>query len=321
MRACRSPAASCSSDSHAREVPALADVRGQSTNHVGADATNTSVILDEALFLKAYRRAEAGLNPDVEMTSFLTRAGYRFDRAARGQRHARGAARARVLAAFFAAVGHQGDVWNYALNHLERYATTMFSTQDAASLGVRRTRSSPRRCTRSADASVNLHCVLAGADPGDQAFAHRAAEERGPVALVQRNSFRRRQLLRPLRERMPTLGERQAIAAAGSARARGAAAGAHSRALQRTGRGPEDAPSRQSASRQGAAGRRRFPAHGIRRQRVADDRERRIKDSPLRDVAAGAALVRLCARHRAGSASAWAAPICAIRWCRRWTNG
>ena len=60
------------------EVPcARRRATAQSINHVGADATNTSVILDDKLFLKAYRRVEAGPNPDVEMTSFLTRAGYR----------------------------------------------------------------------------------------------------------------------------------------------------------------------------------------------------------------------------------------------------
>jgi trehalose synthase-fused probable maltokinase len=42
---------------------------------LGADQSNTSVVLgadDEAILLKAYRRLHEGLNPDLEMTAFLT---------------------------------------------------------------------------------------------------------------------------------------------------------------------------------------------------------------------------------------------------------
>jgi maltose alpha-D-glucosyltransferase/alpha-amylase len=89
--------------------------------HLGPEPTNTSVILGDALFLKAYRRAEPGPSPDVEMTSFLTRSGFNSIAALAGVvTHA--AEHETVLAALFLRVGHQGDVWNYALNHLERFA-------------------------------------------------------------------------------------------------------------------------------------------------------------------------------------------------------
>lgn len=39
---------------------------------LGADQSNTSVVLGEALLLKAYRRLQPGLNPDLEMTAFLS---------------------------------------------------------------------------------------------------------------------------------------------------------------------------------------------------------------------------------------------------------
>lgn len=38
---------------------------------LGADQSNTSVVLGETLLLKAYRRLQPGLNPDLEMTAFL----------------------------------------------------------------------------------------------------------------------------------------------------------------------------------------------------------------------------------------------------------
>ena len=39
---------------------------------LGADQSNTSVVLGEQLLLKAYRRLQPGLNPDLEMTAFLS---------------------------------------------------------------------------------------------------------------------------------------------------------------------------------------------------------------------------------------------------------
>jgi maltose alpha-D-glucosyltransferase / alpha-amylase len=39
---------------------------------LGADQSNTSVVLGEELLLKAYRRLQPGLNPDLEMTAFLS---------------------------------------------------------------------------------------------------------------------------------------------------------------------------------------------------------------------------------------------------------
>jgi trehalose synthase-fused probable maltokinase len=39
---------------------------------VGTDQSNTSVVLDEAVLLKAYRRLEAGLSPELELVAFLS---------------------------------------------------------------------------------------------------------------------------------------------------------------------------------------------------------------------------------------------------------
>ncbi len=192
------------------EVPALGTVRGESVSHVGADATNTSVILDEALFLKAYRRAEAGPNPDVEMTSFLTRAGYRSIAALAGS-VAHVTEETTVLAAIFAAVGHQGDVWNYAVNHLERYATTPFAQDAAASdsphaLFTAQMHTLGRRIGQ-------LHCVLATAGSGDPAFAPEPLNSADQSRWYGAIHFDADTILRTLHERMPKLDERAAAAA------------------------------------------------------------------------------------------------------------
>ena len=128
-------------------------------------------------------------------------------------------ARPTVLAALFAAVGHQGDVWNYALNHLERYATTLFSRR------MPRQREFAARTLHCADAHARATHRSAALRAGGRrsrrsGVRDRAAEERGPVALVQRNSFRRRQ--------------RAARAARAHAGARRAAGGRRRRICSRT---------------------------------------------------------------------------------------
>jgi trehalose synthase-fused probable maltokinase len=44
---------------------------------LGVEQSNSSVVLDDALIMKLFRRLEPGLNPDVEITRALTKAGFR----------------------------------------------------------------------------------------------------------------------------------------------------------------------------------------------------------------------------------------------------
>jgi trehalose synthase-fused probable maltokinase len=56
-----------------RPGPAMIDDPGSvAERDLGADQSNTSVVLGERLLLKAYRRLQPGLNPDLEMTAFLS---------------------------------------------------------------------------------------------------------------------------------------------------------------------------------------------------------------------------------------------------------
>jgi len=55
----------------ARSLPAFAPDGIGTERDLGADQSHTSVVLGEALLLKAYRRLQPGLNPDLEMTAFL----------------------------------------------------------------------------------------------------------------------------------------------------------------------------------------------------------------------------------------------------------
>jgi maltose alpha-D-glucosyltransferase/alpha-amylase len=196
------------------EVPALSTLRGQSISHVGADPTNTSVIIDETMFLKAYRRAEAGPNPDVEMTSFLTRAGYRSIAPLAGSvahvTHVPG--ESTVLAAVFAAVGHQGDVWTYALNHLERFATTIFAAQSGTATDSPHALFTAQMHTLGRRVG-QLHCVLARAGADDPAFATEPLKSADQSRWYSAIHFEADTVLRLVRERAPTLSDRAAAAA------------------------------------------------------------------------------------------------------------
>ena len=63
-----------------RPAPAFRDLvadgapqlRSGTERDLGADQSNTSVVLAERIILKAYRRLQPGLNPDLEMTAFLS---------------------------------------------------------------------------------------------------------------------------------------------------------------------------------------------------------------------------------------------------------
>jgi len=69
------PAAAPTAVLVARPASALQDLapEGPGTERdLGADQSNTSVVLGESLLLKAYRRLQPGLNPDLEMTAFLS---------------------------------------------------------------------------------------------------------------------------------------------------------------------------------------------------------------------------------------------------------
>jgi maltose alpha-D-glucosyltransferase / alpha-amylase len=69
------PAVSSTAVLISRPARALADLAPDGVGaerDLGADQSNTSVVLGEGLLLKAYRRLQPGLNPDLEMTAFLS---------------------------------------------------------------------------------------------------------------------------------------------------------------------------------------------------------------------------------------------------------
>lgn len=94
-----------------------------SATRLTAEQSNTSVVFDDALILKAFRKIEPGINPDREVTAFLTtRTQFRHIPLLAGAVDYSGAggleATLGVLQRF---VANQGDGWTYTQDHLRRF--------------------------------------------------------------------------------------------------------------------------------------------------------------------------------------------------------
>jgi len=110
-----------------RPAKAFAEIAGAAYDRLpvaapGAQSSNTIVAFDERLFLKAYRRLQAGGNPEVEIGRFLTDVvHFRNSVPVAGSVEYIGAdGSTTVLALLQAYVANQGDGWAYTLNHLDR---------------------------------------------------------------------------------------------------------------------------------------------------------------------------------------------------------
>lgn len=60
-----------------RPIGAEGPPLGDRVRPMGAEQSNSSVVVDEKLVLKLYRKLDAGVNPELELTAFLTERGFR----------------------------------------------------------------------------------------------------------------------------------------------------------------------------------------------------------------------------------------------------
>jgi maltokinase len=86
---------------------------------MGAEQSNTSLVFDEQVVLKAYRRVEAGVNPELEVLRFLTETGFPSIPALEGWVAYVGTPLEATLAIAQDFVPSQGDGWELALGALE----------------------------------------------------------------------------------------------------------------------------------------------------------------------------------------------------------
>jgi maltose alpha-D-glucosyltransferase / alpha-amylase len=102
----------------------LNDAAGNLNSHVlGAEQSNSSMLFDNRLFLKLYRKLEDGINPDVEITRFLTEhAGFPNVPAFVGAlEYRRKKAESTVVCLLQRAVPNEGDAWTVTLDAVGRY--------------------------------------------------------------------------------------------------------------------------------------------------------------------------------------------------------
>ena len=122
------------------------------------EQSNTSVVLGDRLILKVYRLIEPGINPDLEVSAFLTEAGFRDTPAVAGglEYHpdAGSPSAAAMLQSF---VPSAGDAWEAMLEALARDPAG--ATSMAATIG---------------ELTARMHAALASR-PADPAFPTRVA--------------------------------------------------------------------------------------------------------------------------------------------------
>jgi maltose alpha-D-glucosyltransferase/alpha-amylase len=90
---------------------------------LSVEQSNSSILVDDFLVLKLYRRLAEGIHPDVEMGRFLTDvAGFANAPALLGSVELIGAkGEPTALACMHAFIRNQGDGWSYTQAYLERY--------------------------------------------------------------------------------------------------------------------------------------------------------------------------------------------------------
>ncbi len=120
---------------------------------MGAEQSNTSVVFDESLVLKVYRRLEAGVNPELELLRFLTTRGFDGIPALHGWAAYHGRQLEATLAILQEFVASEGDGWDIALGLLVQDPDAFVD-----------------RVRPLGELTGRMHTVLSQ-DPGDPAFA------------------------------------------------------------------------------------------------------------------------------------------------------
>jgi predicted trehalose synthase len=128
--------------------------RVDSIRSMGAEQSNSSLVLDESLALKLYRRIEAGLNPELEVLRFLSARDFPHVASLRGYVSYQGRPLEATLGILQDFVHSQGDAWVLTRESL--------ASGDSGWL--------PAHATRLGEVTALLHNAL-GSDPSDPHFA------------------------------------------------------------------------------------------------------------------------------------------------------
>jgi trehalose synthase-fused probable maltokinase len=120
---------------------------------VGAEQSNSSVVFDEELILKVFRRLEPGINPELEMLRFLTEHGFANIAPLGGWYAYSGGPLGATLGILQEYVGDGLDGWDLALDEIGEHPERFL-----------------RRLRRLGEVTGEMHTVL-GSDANDPAFS------------------------------------------------------------------------------------------------------------------------------------------------------
>ena len=126
----------------------------ESARPMGAEQSNSSLVLDERYVLKIYRRIAPGMNPELEVLRFLTERGFEHTPALEAYVAYEGRPLEATLAILQEFVPSPGDGWEFTLDTLERGEPDWL----------------PEHARRLGEVTALLHNALAS-DPTDPHFA------------------------------------------------------------------------------------------------------------------------------------------------------
>jgi len=154
-----------------------------------AEQSNTSVVFADRFILKMFRQLQPGVNPDLEISRFLMRRGFKhLPRVAGILEYDRTDAAPATLAVLQTYVSNQGDAWEYTVNQLCHYFESLLETKGKVAAPARPATSPARLAQQTippevvdrldvylesvrllAERSAQLHTVLAS-ESRDPAF-------------------------------------------------------------------------------------------------------------------------------------------------------
>jgi maltose alpha-D-glucosyltransferase / alpha-amylase len=164
----------------ARRTAALDGIHGSRTpvRRIQSEQSNTSIVFGNSLILKLFRKLEYGVNPDLEITRFLSEhSDFRAIPALAGWiEYASSTGEEASVAGLFEFVPNKGDAWSYTLRALHRFFTS--AARSAADPSSTSGRESLRRMAgdfaqsarRLGTVTGELHAALASAGADQPAF-------------------------------------------------------------------------------------------------------------------------------------------------------
>jgi maltose alpha-D-glucosyltransferase/alpha-amylase len=128
---------------HGAPARAFRELRGGGALHaqmLRAEQSNTAILYGDCLFLKLFRRLEAGENTDLEVSRFLTEeTSFRNTPRVAGSIHYDGDGEPATVAILQQYTQNAGDAWQYTLDEINRFFERVLSDEHAVEQMVKAT--------------------------------------------------------------------------------------------------------------------------------------------------------------------------------------